>query len=363
LNTNLMEWEDPTLRLLQIKRGRLIMERLARNHHPSMYGIERLTRYPQSTIKGAAIIILMTIIIVAACARRDRVYASEISWNELVNAMTQQSFGFYNWVAVKVFGYVANNPGDGDEKRDAIGSIDASTYRAITLHYKSEGVGRSFTGSAAARANAQIGTMKSMASTGGADEALEFGTDAGSITGFWDTITITANQISAAFIQINGNISGKLLTTSSDMGASALIEVRSAAGVKPPGQGNLALFAEMGFYQNGDSYQFGDPALGGGQTVPFSVKIPYLGKPTIFTLELGTEALLRGNINGFGDAAAEFEHTLVVTGLQVLDASGIPITNATYVTASGYTYNGSPAYNSNIFLPLIIRECSELCRH
>jgi hypothetical protein len=331
------------------------MKRVGSGRHTSTLFVKRLVQSPERITRRATIIILMSISLLVAWVCGNRGEASEISWNELINAMQQHPFGFYNCVAVNVFGYDQHNIGDG--KRDGANSVDAGTYRAITLHFSNEY--GNFTGSAAAGADAQIGKMTGTASTGGACEIYTFGTEASSMAGFWDTITITTNQTPAAFIQLNGLISGKLLTTAADINTAALIEVRAAAGMKPPGQGNLVLNAELGFYANGDSWQEGDPTLGGGQEVPFSVKIPYAGGPTRFSLELGPGALLHSGGTGtlgFGDAAADFTHTLVVTGLQVLDASGNPINDATWVVASGHAYNAPPASSSHIFLPLILRD-------
>jgi len=125
-------------------------------------------------------------------------------------------------------------------------------------------------------------------------------------------------------------------------------------GTTFPGNGSTAITAYIQITRDGTFYHYGD--IGNGQAIPFAIKIPYVADPMRFNFELllSTDGAT-DSVQEFGDAAADYSHTLVVTGLQVLDSSGNPIKDATWVAVSGYDYKTPPSYILNMFLPLILR--------
>lgn len=217
------------------------------------------------------------------------------------------------------------------------------------------------TGSAAAAAHAQIGSLGAQASTGGDAFWATVSGAAGSAAGMWDTISISPSRSYSGFLQVNATVQGQLaVTEDNNLPAhyNFVPGVDAAVGVTyGTAFGQLGAFATtIGFDSQGNTFTYIPYGVDLRNGIPISFDVPYSPSgynpstglysyaPDWFYVQLSAAANCSvGGAEGDSSMCAadsDYQDTLRVTGLEVLDSNGNPVPGATLSAASGFDYNG-----------------------
>ena len=220
---------------------------------------------------------------------------------------------------------------------------------------------------------AQIASLGATATMSGEADRGSVNGEASGEARFWDTIAVPASTNYSGYLQVEATVWGQLAV------AQVNGQPYAAVGLTYGGRfGQLGAFAaNIWVDAQGNPHTSLSPSdtdLRNG--IPVDIRVPfepsgynpatglYSYTPVWFYMDLSASVVCATSASG-GDtagcsAASNYQDTLQITKITVLDSNGNPVPGATVTAASGYNYNGTSETPEPASMWLLMAGCALL---